>query len=154
MKEGYFDSSPFYEKNKRKEDEYMKLEFINLKLKSVSDFLYSLELKGRDSRARQKLNKAVVEKLNEFSNDFMELEHDLSGDELTKAKLELASEVAVVDVSEYEGIMNRLYAALINYDKEISGEDADSYDLILDELEKYIEEPTEAPENENKGDDE
>lgn len=132
----------------------MKLKFSNLKLKAISDFLYSLELTGRFSRARQKLNKAVVEKLNEFSNDFMELEHDLSGDELTKAKLELASEVAVVDVSEYEGIMNRLYAALIDYDKELSGEDADSYDLILDELEKYIEEPTEAPENENKGDDE
>lgn len=132
----------------------MKLKFSNLKLKAISDFLYSLELKGRDSRARQKLNKAVVEKLNEFSNDFMELEHDLSGDELTKAKLELASEVAIVDVSEYEGIMNRLYAALIDYDKELSGEDADSYDLILDELEKYIEEPTEASGNENKGDDE
>lgn len=132
----------------------MKLKFSNLKLKAISDFLYSLELTGRFSRARQKLNKAVVEKLNEFSNDFMELEHELSGDELTKAKLELASEVAVVDVSEYEGIMNRLYAALIDYDKELSGEDADSYDLILDELEKYIEESTEAPENENKGDDE
>src|SRR5699024_4250934 len=114
----------------------------------------SLELTGRFSRARQKLNKAVVDKLNEFSNDFMELEYDLSGDELTKAKLELASEVAIVDVSEYEGIMNRLYAALIDYDKELSGEDADSYDLILDELEKYIEEPTEASGNENKGDDE
>lgn len=132
----------------------MKLKFSNLKLKAISDFLYSLELTGRFSRARQKLNKAVVEKLNEFSNDFMELEYDLSGDELTKAKLELASEVAIVDVSEYEGIMNRLYAALIDYDKELSGEDADSYDLILDELEKYIEEPTEASGNENKGDDE
>lgn len=132
----------------------MKWKFSNLKLKAISDFLYSLELTGRFSRARQKLNKAVVEKLNEFSNDFMELEYDLSGDELTKAKLELASEVAIVDVSEYEGIMNRLYAALIDYDKELSGEDADSYDLILDELEKYIEEPTEASGNENKGDDE
>lgn len=132
----------------------MKLKFSNLKLKAISDFLYSLELTGRFSRARQKLNKAVVDKLNEFSNDFMELEYDLSGDELTKAKLELASEVAIVDVSEYEGIMNRLYAALIDYDKELSGEDADSYDLILDELEKYIEEPTEASGNENKGDDE
>jgi|SRR5699024_3516993 len=132
----------------------MKLEFSNLKLKAISDFLYSLELTGRFSRARQKLNKAVVEKLNEFSNDFMELEHDLSGDELTKAKLELASETAVVDVSEYESIMNHLYASLTDYDKELSGEDAESYDLILDELEKYIEEPTEVPENENKGGDE
>lgn len=132
----------------------MKLEFSNLKLKGINEFLYSLELKGKVSRARQKLNKVIVEKLNEFSNDFMELEHDLSGDELTKAKLELASEVAIVDVSEYESLMRYLYIELLNYDKGLSGEAADSYDIILDEFEKYIEEPTEASKIINQGDDE
>lgn len=132
----------------------MKLEFINLKLKAVSEFLYSLELKGRDSRARQKLNKSIVEKLNEFSNDFKELEHDLTGDELSKAKLELATEVAVIDVSQYERIMQQLYTTLVDYDKNLSGEDADSYDLILDEFEKYIEEQTEVSQTTNQGDDE
>lgn len=126
----------------------MKLEFKNLFLKSISEFLYELNLAGKASRARQKLNKRIVDKLTEFSQDFEELKHDLSDDDLAKAQVELAKETAIVDVSEYKNLMEHLYDVLINYGYELSGQKAESYDLLLDELEKYIEEPSEAN-NEN-----
>lgn len=126
----------------------MKLKFKNLQLKSMSEFLYELKLTGRVSRARQKLNKKVVDKLIEFSQDFEELKHDLEDIDLSKAQVELSKETAIVDVSEYKELMQHFYNTLLNYDYELSGAKAESYDLLLDEMEKYIEEKTETN-NEN-----
>lgn len=122
----------------------MKLEFKNHQLKIISEFLYALKLTGRTSRARQKLNKKVSDKLIEFSNDMAELEHEYSDEkELMNAKVELAKETAIIDVSEYKGLMKNLYNGLLDYAYELEGQNSVSHDLVLDELEKYIEDDSE-----------
>lgn len=53
--------------------------------------------------------------------------------------IELFDEKAVIDITEYHDKLHALYDALNEYEYDLSGDDANAYDLLLDELEKIKE---------------
>lgn len=130
----------------------------NLQLVPTIEFLNSVELKGKESRSRSKVVKKLIEKLKELQEDEKVLLEsfsnkdesgevvrldDLSYDvpkenllELTKQKNELLNEYAIVDCSEIYQHCKTLLSSLEDFDKNLSGQEAEVYDLLLDQLEE------------------
>ncbi|KGB50912.1 hypothetical protein LH61_05285 [Leuconostoc mesenteroides P45] len=119
----------------------------------VYNFLNGASLVGSVSRARTKLNKAIAEAFQEMQLDESELVKDYGGkviqggsvkfdkekgnDRLAfnKAMTELHNELAVFTETTQDQF-NRLKNALESYDKELSNQDAEAYDILLSALEE------------------
>lgn len=85
----------------------------------------------------------------EFSQDVNELKSKYEDDELNTHFVELLTESAYLDMSEYRESMKHLESALEEYSLPLQGDDAVAHDLLLDELEKFTEEQS-GSDNENK----
>lgn len=119
----------------------------------VYNFLNGASLVGAVSRARTKLNKSIAEAFQEMQSDESDLVKDYGGEILqggavkfdnerqddkvafNKAMLELHEESAVFTETTQDQF-NRLKTALESYDKELSNQDAEAYDILLSALEE------------------
>lgn len=119
----------------------------------VYKFLNGASLVGTVSRARTKLNKSIAEAVQEMQSDESDLVKEYGGDILqggavkfdnerqddklafNKAMLELHEESAVFAETTQDQF-NRLKTALESYDKELSNQDAEAYDILLSALEE------------------
>lgn len=126
----------------------MKITIKNNHLKKVVEFLETLELSGKASRVRVKLNTRLQEKLQEFSieytaivNEFDELKqqekYEVLKDKLAESN-ELLNEPAVVDMTEYEHLLGSLKDELENYQGALQGDSAIAHDVLLDALEDNL----------------
>ena len=123
----------------------MKLSIVNKDLKKTVEFLSGIELSGKSSRARVKLNDRLSEKLTDFSVEFSKLKETF--DELKDTEQyekldnqieqlnELTSEVSIVDMGEYEHLLGSLKTDLEDYPHVLKGDDAVAHDIVLDALE-------------------
>ena len=123
----------------------MKLSVVNKDLKKTVEFLSGIELSGKSSRARVKLNDRLSEKLTDFSVEFSKLKETF--DELKDTEQyekldnqieqlnELTSEVSIVDMGEYEHLLGSLKTDLEDYPHVLKGDDAVAHDIVLDALE-------------------
>ena len=139
---------------KYKEENVLILEINNIDLKKISNLLAVIELNAKASRARVKLNRKLVEKLNDFSQDIEELKHEYKGDELNKHFADLITEKAVIDVTENRHLLMTLKNELNEYDKPLKEDDAIAHDILLDELERIGEENGLEEKQTKNGDDE
>lgn len=133
------------------------LEFKNSELVIYGNFLGSLNLKNKASRARTKLVKKLSEKLEEYNTDRNDLidkygSHDNEGnlirdgdnikiekevrEEATQAFTELDNEIIRVDIEEYRPNIKFLTLALDELDTDFSSNDATIYDGLMDKLEE------------------
>lgn len=119
----------------------------------VYNFLNGASLVGAVSRARTKLNKSIAEAFKEMQSDESDLVKEYGGEILqggavkfdnerqddklafNKAMLELHEESAVFAETTQDQF-NRLKTALESYDKELSNQDAEAYDILLSALEE------------------
>lgn len=123
----------------------MKLSIVNKDLKKTVEFLSGIELSGKSSRARVKLNDRLSEKLTDFSVEFSKMKQTF--DELKDTEQyekldnqieqlnELTSEVSIVDMGEYEHLLSSLKTDLEDYPHVLKGDDAVAHDIVLDALE-------------------
>ena len=123
----------------------MKLSIVNKNLKKTVEFLSDIELSGKSSRARVKLNDRLSEKLTDFSVEFSKMKQTF--DELKDTEQyekldnqieqlnELTSEVSIVDMGEYEHLLGSLKTDLEDYPHVLKGDDAVAHDIVLDALE-------------------
>ena len=139
----------------------MIIEIENKHLKKTFEFLQSIELIGKASRVRVKLNTRLNEKLQEFSvefNDiktkFDELKRDEQYEELKQVLAEmneLTAEQSVIDMTEYAHLLPALKEALEDHPHELKGDEAVAHDLILDALESNLpSSDADAPNKENE----
>lgn len=137
------------------------LKFKNGDLASIRKFLSDARLSGKASRGRSKLLKLLAKKEQELNDDLKDVRKpylilDDNGEPLiennnvkfkdeearekaTADIVELFDEKAVIDITEYQDKLHALYDALNGYEYDLSGDDANAYDLLLDELEKIKE---------------
>ncbi len=136
--------------------QYKKESNMNIKkqdLIKVYNFLNGASLVGAVSRARTKLNKSIAEAFQEMQSDESDLVKEYGGEILqggtvkfdkerqddkvafNKAMLELHEESAVFTETTQDQF-NRLKTALESYDKELSNQDAEAYDILLSALEE------------------
>ena len=129
---------------------------MNIKKKElikVYNFLNGASLVGAESRTRTKLNKSIAEAFKEMQSDESDLVKEYGGEVLqdgavkfdkerqddkaafNKAMLELHEESAVFTETTQDQF-NRLKTALESYDKELSNQDAEAYDILLSALEE------------------
>ncbi len=119
----------------------------------VYNFLNGASLVGAVSRSRTKLNKSIAEAFQEMQSDESDLVKEYGGEILqggavkfdnerqddklafNKAMLELHEESAVFAETTQDQF-NRLKTALESYDKELSNQDAEAYDILLSALEE------------------
>lgn len=135
----------------------MKLRFKTAEVPLAVQFLRGLSLSGSHSRARSKLVKQLAEALNAASEDEIELykqysETDAAGElvkddqgrfitppekqaELNSEHEKLMAEPIVIDGGMYAEQIAGLQQVLADYDGQLSGDDAQIYDRILDEFE-------------------
>ena len=123
----------------------MKLSIVNKDLKKTVEFLNGIELSGKSSRARVKLNDRLSEKLTDFSVEFSKMKQTFDElkdteqyeklDNQIKQLNELTSEVSVVDMGEYEHLLGSLKTDLEDYPHVLKGDDAVAHDIVLDALE-------------------
>lgn len=115
----------------------MHVELKKNMLQAVNNFLMEMNLAGKVSRARMKLVKAVDEALIELQEDVKSIHKEHGDDEASrKADIEeLLKEVAVIDVTRHERLINELYLFLDTYDVEMDGKDGWVHDELLDAIE-------------------
>lgn len=138
------------------------LKFKNNELVNVANFLVSIPLKSKASRART----ALVQKLSLKNDEFRKFQEELlekyaqkdeSGEliqdengsypwiketkaEAVEALTELNNEEVYINIEEYRPNMKLLSLALDNLDMELSGQEAVAYNLLMDQLEEESEE--------------
>ena len=128
------------------------INFKNVELKNISDFLFSLKLLGRASRGRNKLLVEMEEKAEAFYNDLQELKEEcyqkndgtgktelkagLTKQEVDEKLKELGQDMAGVNVEEFSDKIKALYQALDKYEEPYKGLDAVCYDRLMDLLEE------------------
>ena len=135
----------------------MKLKLRNEMIVPSIEFLQGAELKGKFSRARSKLVTLLLDSLKELQESEMELVKEygetdengelikddkgnpqLSKDNIVKYNLEhaqLVSEIAEVEGGTYTDHATDCKQFLEDYDKALSGKEAQAYDVLLDALE-------------------
>lgn len=138
------------------------LKFKNNELVNVANFLVSIPLKSKASRARTALVQKLSLKNDEFrkfqkellekyaqKDDSGELIQDENGSypwiketkaEAVEALTELNNEEVYINIEEYRPNMKLLILALDNLDMELSGQEAVAYNLLMDQLEEESEE--------------
>ncbi|KRL02528.1 hypothetical protein FC81_GL000696 [Liquorilactobacillus capillatus DSM 19910] len=60
-------------------------------------------------------------------------------EDVNKAFDELTDSEVIIEFTEYGKKLKALYDALVNYEYELSGSDAENYELVLTQLEKNFE---------------
>lgn len=142
----------------------MVIKISNEKLNKVYDLLQGIPLKAKQSRHRTKFTKMIVERLKEVIDDEQELikEHchlDENGEPkkkddgtrwdikdlkaFSKDREELYKEEMIIEGGDVTGILKTVKKILDNLDKELSGEEADIYDYLMDQFDAYEEEKKE-----------
>lgn len=119
----------------------------------VYKFLNSASLVGAVSRARTKLNQSIMVAFKEFATDERTLIQDNGGTiddnghfdfgegneanakKFYQEKAELYTEAVIFEETTKDQF-NRLKTALERYDKELSNQDAEAYDILLSALEE------------------
>ncbi|EST11099.1 hypothetical protein [Sporolactobacillus laevolacticus] len=137
----------------------MEIKIENQKLALAINLLYSLSLKGQQSRHRTKFIKLLQEKLADFLDGEKEMRkeecnldekgdpktYEKNGQELldvkdlehfTKAKKELYEELRVIDGGDNQVMLQTVKKVLDDCDKELSGQEADIYDYLCEVFEK------------------
>lgn len=129
----------------------MEIELANKELAPAINFLQSMTLKAADSRHRSKLvkllvqayeelmteEKALMEKLG-LLNEKGDLRTDLNSEETKEFKSEqktLFDEKVIIEGGIYSKNIDELPRILNEFDGELSGQDAEIYDRLLDEME-------------------
>ena len=130
----------------------------NINTAPIYNFLNGLSLTGKASRGRSKFIKRLEEKNKEYLEDLAELqkeyfETDEKGDLITddKGKLtfkddlnfeeydtkykDIGNEHAEISFGEYSTKYEAMFQALDNLDVPLSGQDAESYDNLMDAYE-------------------
>ncbi len=135
--------------------------FKNGELSVIKNFLNSIKVRGKASRGRSKLLKLLAKKEQELNDDLndvrkpylilgdngepliennnVKFKDEEAREKATAEIIELFDEKAVIDITEYYDKLHALYDALNEYEYDLSGDDANAYDLLLDELEKIKE---------------
>ncbi|WP_270264768.1 DUF1617 family protein [Lactococcus formosensis] len=138
------------------------LKFKNNELVNVANFLVSIPLKSKASRARTALVQKMSLKNDEFrrfqkellekyaqKDDSGELIKDENGSypwiqetkaEAVEALTELNNEEVYINIEEYRPNMKLLSLALDDLDVALSGQEAVAYNLLMDQLEEESEE--------------
>lgn len=126
----------------------MKITIGNKHLKKTVEFLSGLELSGKASRVRVKLNARLQEKLQEFSTEFQQIktkfdelkeQEEYEGlKEQLKQMDELTAEDSIVDMTEYTHLLPALKDELENYPNTLQGDNAVAHDILLDALEDNL----------------
>ena len=138
------------------------LKFKNNELVNVANFLVSIPLKSKASRARTALVQKLSlknEELQKFRDELLqkyaqkddsgELIQDENGvypwiketeDEARETLIELHNEEVYINIEEYRPNMKLLSLALEDLDVALSGQEAVAYDLLMDQLEEESEE--------------
>lgn len=133
------------------------LNFKNNQIESMVDMLSNLSISGKASRGRSKLKEKLIAKLKEYNDEVEEARDpyfvkDKDGERIVKDKkyvykdnvdkkelgktlAEIGEEQASVEFTEYSEKFKALYESLDNYGLNLSGKDADCYDLLMDQLE-------------------
>lgn len=135
----------------------MKLQIVNKDLAGSLEMLKGLPLRGKQSRHRSKLVKILQKNLDEVVEQEMEIvnEHahkDDNGNPKTllegqfwdlkdqvafaKDRNELLNEVAIVEGGANEEMLKTVYRLLEECDQEFSGNSAEIYDMICEQLEE------------------
>lgn len=137
----------------------LKIKVKNLELKPYVQFLQSLELKGKASRGRSKIAKALDERNMEYLKDVEniqkeyfktnkngELVADKEGsltpkdetsiEKAQKSMEELQNESSVIDLTSYPEQVEAFVKEMDNYDKEFSNAEATTYDEIMSKFEE------------------
>lgn len=137
----------------------MEIKIENQKLAPAINLLYSLSLKGQQSRHRTKFIRLLQDKLKEFSEEEQEIikEHcnldekdnpktiddgtkwDIKNGELNafvKDKNELYKENRVIDGGDNQVMLQTVKEVLEDCDKEFSMQEADTYDYLCEAFEK------------------
>lgn len=117
----------------------MKITLKSFQLVPAINFLSSLSLKGKESRARMKLINKLNDKRSEVLDELNLIEHENGSTEYESETTEILNEYVTIDLTEYDDKMAVLADALENYDGELSGKDAGAHDLLLDVLDSAIE---------------
>lgn len=132
--------------------------FKNGELSIIKNFLNGIKVRGKASRGRSKLLKLLAKKEQELNDDLndvrkpylilgdngepliednnVKFKDEEAREKVTAEIIELFDEKAVIDITEYHDKLHALYDALNEYEYDLSGDDANAYDLLLDELEK------------------
>jgi hypothetical protein len=137
----------------------MEIKIENQKLAPAINLLYSLSLKGQQSRHRTKFIKLLQEKLTDFLVGEKEMRKEecnldekgepktylKNGQELldvkdldhfTTAKKELYEESRVIDGGDNQVMLQTVKKVLFDCEREFSGQEADVYDYLCDAFEK------------------
>jgi hypothetical protein len=137
----------------------MEIKIENQKLAPAINLLYSLSLKGQQSRHRTKFIKLLQEKLTDFLDGEKEMRkeeceldekgdpktHEENGQELLnvidmkhfqKVRKELYEEERVIDGGDNQVMLQTVKKVLEDCDKELSGQEADIYDYLCEAFEK------------------
>ena len=135
----------------------MKINLENLYLVPSINFLQSIKLKGAQSRSRSKLVKLLTKSLTTLQEDERKLVEeygriDENGEpvkdeqgnidiqpakeaEWLKEHSELLNEIAEIEGGTYVNHINDCKQILTDYDGELSGQEAEAYDALLDAFE-------------------
>lgn len=135
--------------------------FKNGELSVIKNFLNSIKVSRKASRGRSKLLKLLAKKEQELNDDLndvrkpylilgdngepliednnVKFKDEEAREKATAEIIELFGEKAVIDITEYHDKLHALYDALNEYEYDLYGDDANAYDLLLDELEKIKE---------------
>ena len=147
----------------------MQIKIENIKINSIYKLLHELPLKGKQSRHRTKFIKLLSKHLEEVAEDEQALikEHshldenenpkktddgqrwDIKDmDAFVKDRTELLKEEFVVDGGNVTGMLKTVKKILEDLDMELSGEQGDIYDYLLDQFEAAEEETDKETEEE------
>lgn len=135
----------------------MEIKLKNAALVDTFNLLQEMQLKGKASRARTKLNKLINDAINSLGESEIELirqygkldengepkkldngNYQLNPDTLTEFNIEhttLLNEDAEISGATYGSHLQDCIDFLNSYDGELSGKQADAYDALLDALE-------------------
>lgn len=132
----------------------MEITLKNTELPVAINFLQNMNLKAADSRHRSKLVKLLVEAYEEFGIEEKNLMKkfdllDVEGNLIEESKRDLenvrkynqeqkilAIEEVVIQGGMFSKNIEQMQRVLTQYDGELSGEEAEIYDRLLDEFEK------------------
>jgi hypothetical protein len=137
----------------------MEIKIENQKLAPAINLLYSLSLKGQQSRHRTRFIKLLQAKLEIFVEDEKAMRKEechldekgepktyrKNGQELLdikdlehfkKVQKELYEEVRVIDGGDNQVMLQTVKKVLFDCDKELSGQEADIYDYLCEAFEK------------------
>lgn len=132
----------------------MKIELKNKELSPAINFLSGLNLRSKDSRCRSKLVKLLTDVLQDLGEEEKKLmsENNLldeSGSLIDESERDpemvrafnreqamLMDEVVIIEGGLYAKNIDEMPRILNEYDGELSGQIAEIYDRLLDEMEK------------------